>query len=182
MKSRLACLLAAVSCFSLVSSAFGWGGTSEGTLNAGGALAYDSSTEAGSEFDLELHGGYYLYDAFLVGGSFDSRKNDSVTLFEISALAKFHFLDTLLVDSEGRPYAFSPYVGARLGIARGKNDFDSHTGVVAAARLGMDVFLTQNVSLDIMADFAGCTSEVYPDGAKLEKNDVSVRVGLDFHF
>ncbi|MBQ7666369.1 MAG: outer membrane beta-barrel protein [Kiritimatiellae bacterium] len=182
MKPSTGICLAAVCSMSLCQSAFAWGGTTEGTINAGGALAYSSSSEVGSEFDFEGHGGYYFYDAFLAGGSVSVLKNDAVTTFDVSALCKYHFLDTFLADSEGRPYAFSPYVGARLGLARGKNDFESHTGVLAAARLGMDLFLTQNVALDVMADFAACTSEVYPDKAELKKSAVTVKVGLDFNF
>ena len=182
MRTTAKFVLAAVSSIACASSAFAWGGTSEGTVNAGGNLFYSSTSEAGSEFTLEAHCGYYVFDAFLVGGSLGARKNDAVTAYDLSGLVKYHFLDPVLVDSEGRPYAFSPYIGARAGLAHGKNDFDSNTGLLVAARVGVDVFLTQNVALDVLADFAACTAEVYPDEAELKKSDVALRIGLDFHF
>ena len=182
MDQKFKVLLASAVSAALCSSAMAWGGTSEGTINAGGALCYTSSSEAGAGFDVEAHGGSYLFDAFLAGGSVGLRDNDAVTTFEVSGLCKFHFLDMLLTDSEGRPYAFSPYIGTRLGLGHGKNRHDSNTGLLVAGRIGLDVFLTQNVALDLMADFAACTSEIYPDKADLEKNDVTVKLGLDFHF
>jgi hypothetical protein len=179
-RSLSAAVLAAA--LALPSAAFAWGGTTEGTIATGGSLSYAPTTEAGSDLQFEIRGGYYLADAFLVGGGVGARKNDAVTTYELSALAQFHFLDAVLHDENGKPYAFSPYIGARLGFAHGKNDADSNTGILAAARVGFDVFLTENVALDFSGDFAGCTARVYPDEAKLKKTDVLFRIGLDFHF
>lgn len=182
MRTTFEFAFAAAVSLSLCSSAFAWGGTSEGTINAGGSFFYSSTSEAGSELDLEGHGGYYVYDAFLAGGAVEARKNDAVTAYDLSGLVKFHFLDNVLLDSDGRPYAFSPYIGARAGLGHGKNKKDSNTGLLFAARVGVDVFLTQNVALDFLADFAACTGRVFPDEEKLKKSDVILRIGLDFHF
>jgi hypothetical protein len=182
MSAHIKYVLAAVSSLACASSAFAWGGTTEGTINAGGNFSYSSASAAGSDLAFEGHGGYYLADACLVGGALNVRKNDEVTTYDLAGLVKYHLLDPVLRDAEGRPYAFSPYIGARLGLAHGKNDADSNTGVLAAARVGADVFLTQNVALDFLVDFAACTAEVFPDDEKLKKSSVVFRVGFDFNF
>ena len=182
MSARSKLFLAALSSLACASSAFAWGGTTQGTINAGGNFFYSSTSAAGSELALEGHGGYYLADACLVGGAVQALKNDAVTTYDFAGLVKYHLLDPVLRDADGRPYAFSPYIGARLGLAHGKNDADSNTGLLAAARVGADVFLTQNVALDFLVDFAACTGKVFPDDEKLKKSDVAFRFGLDFNF
>ena len=182
MSTKTTLAAAVLASFAFASSAFAWGGTTEGTINAGGNFSYASSSAAGSDLAFEGHGGYYLHEAFLVGGGLDVLKNDAVTTYDLAGLVKYHLLDPVLRDAEGRPYAVSPYVGARLGLAHGKNDADSNTGILAAARVGADVFLTQNVALDFLVDFAACTAEVFPDDEKLKKSAVVFRVGFDFNF
>ena len=81
-----------------------------------------------------------------------------------------------------RPWGVSPYVGVRVGFARGKDSAERHNAALAGLRLGLDLFLTDNVVLDLAFDWSFCTAKVYPDDYRLEKSDCSFRMGIDFHF
>ncbi len=158
------------------------GGTLEGTVNAGGSLDYTSKTVAGSDFDLDLHGGYYVVDSVLVGGDFCIQKNDASKAWELTAMGRFHFLDPWLTDEGGAMASFSPYAALRLGWASGDNKIDDDTGGVAAFRLGFDFFFTDNFALDCYVDLAASTGDVYADKAKLKSSEARVHVGFDLFF
>ena len=158
------------------------GGTVEGTVNAGGSLAYSSTTVAGSEFDLDLHGGFYFLDSVLVGGNFYVQKNDAVKAWELTTAGRFHFLDPWLTDEGGAAASFSPYVGLRVGWAAGDNKADDDTGAVAALRLGTDFFITENIAVDFYVDAAAATGDVYADKAKMKSSNVRVHLGVDLFF
>lgn len=159
-----------------------WGGTVQQTIAAGGSFSYDPSTEAGSELRLEAHGGYYLFDGFLVGGTGSVQDNDAASCYELAAYCQYHVLQ-LVAGGNDRPGGFSPYVGAKLGLAHGKNEYDdSATGAVAGVRLGLEIFFTDNVALDVLGEVSASTGDVYPDDAEMKGSDASFRAGLTFHF
>lgn len=175
-------ILSAIGSVLVAVDAFAYGGTTEQTIAAGGAFSYEPSTEAGSAFRIEGRGGYYLFDGFIVGGDASAYDNDAATCFEISAYCQYHVFRLVNPDNDS-PGGFSPYVGARLGVAHGKNDFgDKATGALLAARFGLELFFTDNVALDIAADVAACTGDVFPDDNQLKGSDVTIRAGLMFHF
>ncbi len=180
MKTPLKTVLAAALAFAPAFAPAG--GTLEGTVSLGGALSYSTSTEAGSEFDLDLHGGVYAVDSVFAGGDLLVRDNEAVTVWELSALGRFHFLDPWLADEGGSIRSFSPYVGGRIGFASGDNSRKDESGAVFAARLGTDFFLTDNFAIDLYADAAIATADVYPDKSKMESTEIRVHVGVDFFF
>ena len=158
-----------------------YGGTEQDAIAAGGSLFFDNGSANGKDLSLELHGGYYVLDAFLVGGSVALRDDDVADTWEFAALGQYHFLRAF-DPANDRPWGVSPYAGARLGVARGKDAADSSTGALAGLRLGLDLFLTDNVVLDLAFDWSLCSAEVYPDDYRLKKTDATLRLGLDFHF
>lgn len=177
LRSSLAALALAAA-----ADAFAYGGTSAQTIAAGGSLNYDPSTAAGSSLRVEARGGYYLFDGFLVGGAGSVSDDDAASCYELAAYCQYHLLQ-LVGSGNDSPGGFSPYVGARLGLAHGKNDYgDSATGALAAIRLGAEVFFTDNVALDLAADVSACTGDVFPDDDELKGSDVAFRAGLSFHF
>ncbi|MBQ9726076.1 MAG: hypothetical protein IJV65_01045 [Kiritimatiellae bacterium] len=181
MKKALPLLFAAALA-GAAAPALAGGGTLAGTVNAGGALGYASSTVAGSEFDLDLHGGVYVVDSVLAGGNLYVQKNDAVTAWELSATGRFHFLDPWLTDEGGAMASFSPYVGLRLGWASGDNKVDDDTGAVLAFRLGTDFFITDNFAVDLYVDAATSSGDVYADKAEMKSSNVRVHLGFDLFF
>ena len=101
--------------------------------------------------------------------------------YEMAVLGQYHFLNAFDPQND-RPWGFSPYVGARIGVARGKDVAESHWGALAGLRLGLDVFFTDNVVLDVAFDLTACSADVYPDDSRLKNSDILLRIGLDFHF
>lgn len=180
-KHTIAALLAAA----LLAPCAAWadfGGTTENTISLGASFAYDPSTIAGSELSLDLHGGLFMRDNWLLGGILDYEDNDVVTTYEIAALSQWHFLDEYLADENGVHSAFSPYGGVMLGLAHGKTAADSDTGAMAGLRLGFDIFFSQNTALDCSVDFKFCTGDVYPDDHDMKSSDIAFRVGIGLFF
>ena len=167
MKHSLPLLLAAAA--ALAATPARADGTLEGSVNFGGALAYENATVAGSELDADFHG-------LLI------RDNKAVTAWEATAMGRFHFLDPWLTDEGGAAAAFSPYVGLRLGYASGDNSAKDEAGLVFAGRLGIDFFVTDSFAVDLYVDASAATADVYPDKAKMESTQVRVHLGFDFFF
>ncbi len=182
MRTRLAAAALALLAALPSSALADWGGTSQGTYAVGGSLLYEPKTVDGGRLTLEGHGGMYLLDAFLLGGSAAYSDDDVFTAWEAAVLAQYHFLDPLVVDEEGRPYAVSPYVGARLGVVSGENYKKDDLGLLGGLRLGLDVFLTQKVALDFMLDLDVSTAHAFPDDYAMKTSRITFRIGLDFHF
>ncbi len=177
MRSHIVALIASVP-----AAAFAFGGTEAQTIAAGGSFSYEPGTESGSCLRIEGHGGYYVFDGFAVGGTGAVKDDDAASVYEFAAYCQYHLFQ-LVGEGNDRPMGFSPYVGARLGVAHGKNEYkDSATGALLGVRAGMEIFFTDNVALDLVADLSGCTGDVYPDDDKLKSSDVSIRAGLTFHF
>ena len=166
----------------LPSSALAFDGTSEGTFNAGGSFFYDAATANGACTRLEGHGGYYLIDALLVGGTLLYDHDDVTSVFSAAALGRYHFLDAWYLYSNSKPGICSPYVGATLGFVHGKDTRDSNTAPFFGLQLGAEIFLNPNVALNVGADYSKCTSDVYPNDYRLKTYNFTVRIGLDFHF
>ena len=158
-----------------------YGGTEQGAIVLGGSFLFDNDTANGKDLSLELHGGCSVLDAVLAGGSLVVRDDDVADTWELAALGQYHFLNAF-DPANDRPWGVSPYVGARLGAARGKDAAGSHTGALAGLRLGLDLFLTDNIVLDLAFDWSLCSAKVYPDDYRLKKTDATLRLGLDFHF
>ena len=146
------------------------------------APAFADGTAPGSTRAWVPPTGYYLYDAFLIGGALAYEDDDVGTVFDASALCRYHFLDAWYYHSNSHPGICSPYFGARLGLVHGKNTRDSATGLALGLQLGLEIFLDQKVAVNVGGDFAMCTADVYPDDYKLKTTDLTLRVGLDFHF
>ena len=179
MKNTLSLLVAAAALAAVPASA---DGTLEGSVNFGGAISYETTTIAGSEFDIDLHGGVFAADSVFAGGDLMLRDNQAVTAWEVTAMGRFHFLDPLLTDEGGAIAAFSPYVGLRLGYASCDTTAKDESGLVLAARIGTNFFITENFALDFYVDGAAATADVYADKSKMESTDVRVHLGFDFFF
>ena len=180
MKHSLPLLLAAAA--ALAAAPARADGTLEGSVNFGGALAYENATVAGSELDADFHGGAYVVDSVFAGGDLLIRDNKAVTAWEATAMGRFHFFDPWLTDEGGAAAAFSPYVGLRLGYASGDNSAKDEAGLVFAGRLGVDFFVTDSFAVDLYVDASAATADVYPDKAKMESTQVRVHLGFDFFF
>ncbi len=181
MRRTLPAAIASLLLASLPASAELYGGTERDTIAVGGSLFYDTGSANGKDLSLEAHAGYYVLDAFLLGGSFGARNDDVADTYEMAVLGQYHFLNAFDPQND-RPWGFSPYVGARIGVARGKDVAESHWGALAGLRLGLDIFFTDNVVLDVAFDLTACSADVYPDDSRLKNSDILLRVGLDFHF
>ena len=181
MRRLLPAALALLSLAAAPASADLYGGTEQGAIVLGGSFLFDNGTANGKDLSLELHGGYYVLDAILAGGSLVIRDDDVADTWEFALLGQYHILHAF-DPANDRPWGVSPYVGARLGIARGKDAAESNTGALAGLRLGVDLFLTDNVALDLAFDWTLCSAKVYPDDYRLRKTDATLRLGLDFHF
>ena len=181
MRRLLPAALAVLSLAAIPASADLYGGTEQDAIAVGGSFFFDNGSANGKDLSLELHGGYYVLDALLVGGSLAVRDDDVADTWELALLGQYHFLNAF-DPANDRPWGVSPYVGARLGVARGKDTTGSNTGALAGLRLGVDLFLTDNVALDLAFDWSICSAKVYPDDYRLKKSDATLRLGLDFHF
>ena len=181
MRRSVPAALAAFLLAALPASAELYGGTERDAIAVGGSMLYDTGSANGKDLSLEIHGGYYILDSFLIGGSFAARDDDVADTYEAALLGQYHFL-TAFDPENDRPWGVSPYVGARVGFARGKDVAESHWAALAGLRVGLDVFFTDNVVLDVAFDMTACSANVYPDDNKLEKSDFALRIGLDFHF
>jgi opacity protein-like surface antigen len=181
MRRTLSASLAAFLLAALPASAEFYGGTERDAIALGGSLFYDTGSANGKDLSLEAHGGYYVLDAFLLGGSLAARNDDVADTYELALLGQYHVLNAF-DPANDRPWGFSPYVGARVGVARGKDVAESHWGALAGLRLGVDLFLTDNVVLDFAFDMTACSADVYPDDGRLKNSDFTLRVGIDFHF
>lgn len=158
-----------------------YGGTEKDAIAAGGSLFFDTGSSNGKDLSLELHGGYYVLDGFLIGGSLAARNDDVADTYEFAMLVQYHVLNAFGPEFD-RPWGISPYAGVRVGFARGKDVAESHDAALAGLRFGLDLFLTENIVLDFAFDLTACSANVYPDDNKLEKSDFALRAGLDFHF
>ena len=174
-------LLPLAAAFALAATSATADGTLADTINAGGSLSYATTTVAGSEFDVDLHGGIYVIDSVFAGGDLMIRDNEAVTEWEATVLGRFHFADPFLTDEGGAVASFSPYVGLRLGYASGDAAKDE-SGAVIALRLGFDFFLTDNIAIDFYADASAATADVYADKSKMESTQVSLHLGIDLFF
>ena len=181
MRRLLPAALAVLSLAAIPASADLYGGTEQDAIAVGGSFFFDNGSANGKDLSLELHGGYYVLDALLVGGSLAVRDDDVADTWEFALLGQYHVLNAF-DPANDRPWGVSPYVGARLGVARGKDTTGSNTGALAGLRLGVDLFLTDNVALDLAFDWSICSAKVYPDDYRLKKSDATLRLGLDFHF
>ena len=181
MRRLLPAVLAVLSLAAIPASADLYGGTERDAIAVGGSFFFDTGSANGKDLSLELHGGYYVLDALLVGGSLAVRDDDVADTWELALLGQYHFLNAF-DPANDRPWGVSPYVGARLGVARGKDTTGGNTGALAGLRLGVDLFLTDNVALDFAFDWSICSAKVYPDDYRLKKSDCTLRLGLDFHF
>ena len=97
MRSPFAAVLAALALAvpASASDSLLYGGTERDAIALGGSFLYDPATANGKDLSLELHGGYYVLDSFLVGGSFAVRDDDVADTYELSALGQYHFLNAL---------------------------------------------------------------------------------------
>ena len=181
MNRTIPAALAAILLSALPASAEFYGGTERDAIAVGGSLFFDTGTANGQDLSLELHGGYYVLDGFLIGGSLAARNDDVADTYELALLGQYHVLNAFGPEFD-RPWGVSPYVGFRVGYARGKDIAESHDAALAGLRIGLDLFFTDNVVLDLAFDWTACTAKVYPDDARLEKTDCVFRLGLDFHF
>ena len=182
MNKHVHVLLAAAAALGLAPLAAPAAATLEGSVNIGGALSYETTSVAGSEFDLDLHGGVYVLDSVFAGADLIVRDNEAVTTWEATAMGRFHYLDPWLADEGGALRSFSPYVALRLGYASGDNDAEDESGAVFAARLGVDFFLTDQFAVDLFVDASAATADVYPDKAKMSSTQVRLHLGFDFFF
>ena len=179
MKNTLSVLLAAAAFAAVPASA---NGTLEGAVNFGGALSYETTTVAGSELDIDLHGGAYVVDSVFAGGDLMIRDNEAVTAWEATGMGRFHFLDPFLTDEGGVLASFSPYVGTRFGYATCDTSYKEESGIVLAFRLGSDFFVTENFAIDFYVDASVATADVYADKAKMDSTQIRLHLGFDFFF
>ena len=98
MKAILPLSLAAALAFAAPDPATA--GTLDGTINAGGALSYTSTTVAGSELDVDLHGGLYVIDSY-TGRSRDASSLSGGESFQASLCLALGLSDIVQAHAGG---------------------------------------------------------------------------------
>ena len=83
MRPTLPAAIASLLLAALPASAELYGGTERDTIAVGGSLFYDTGSANGKDLSLEAHAGYYVLDAFLLGGSFGARNDDVADTYEM---------------------------------------------------------------------------------------------------
>ena len=84
MNRTIPAALAAILLSALPASAEFYGGTERDAIAVGGSLFFDTGTANGQDLSLELHGGYYVLDGFLIGGSLATRNDDVADTYELA--------------------------------------------------------------------------------------------------
>ena len=147
----------------------------QGTVEIGGSFFYDTDTAAGGQLSLDLLGGYYIADGWLLGGEGRFVDDDATSLYGLSILLERSFelgdADTIT--------PFLPYVGGSLGYfdADYKN-FDSTSGAVFGIRGGVKLMLTGSIAVDFGVHFDFGTDDVFFDDDGPSKTDITFRIGL----
>ena len=174
MKSATSPLLLALC---LLASATTAARTDEGTWSLAGSLMVDTASYVGTDIDLDLYAGQYVQTGFLLGGYAGVWDNDLITILEGGATGKYHVLDNLASP-------FSPFIGADVGILNCSTANDDVFALVLGARVGLDIFLTENVAIETSLDAHVATDDVYTDDGDdpLTNNDIRLKAGFAIFF
>ena len=149
--------------------------TDQGTVEIGGNFLYDTDTPAGGRLSLDLLGGYYVADEWLIGADGRFSDDDYGSVFGLSFLLERSFE---LGDAD-TVTPFVPYLGGSFGYADADyKNYDSSSGLVFGMRAGIKLMLTGSLAIDFSfhADFA--TGDVFYDDDGPSKNDFTFRIGL----
>ena len=146
------------------------------TWTTSGSVMFDPSTFGGAEYSFELALGKYIDTGVMYGGKVDFLYNDIITSVVGGAICKYHFFD----DEETS--AVSPYFGGFVGLAYSDVYTGNATALVLGAKLGFDLFVTENISVDTSVGAYYATDDVYTDKDGLTNMDVVVRIGLALFF
>jgi opacity protein-like surface antigen len=151
------------------------GRTDAGTWATGFNFMYDSSTRSGSQTTLDLELGYFFAKDNQIGGTFGLEVDDFVETFSVGPRYEFYF------DFGG---AFVPYIGVGLQLAHADfTGIGDNTALVGELSLGVKLFITENVAVDVAFSAAAATDDIYVDDkARLDAEDFDFTVGFDFCF
>lgn len=170
---RLPAVLAAV--LALASSPLVAERADQGTAEIGGAFVYDTDTPAGDTLRLDLLGGYFVADGWLLGGEFSLANDDNAKLFALSATLERDFE----VGDADSITPLIPYLGAALGYASADyKEHDSESGIVLGLRAGLKVMLTGSLALDFSVHANFASADVYFDDDGPSSSDIALRIGL----
>ena len=174
MKSSISALFLALC---LLASAASAARTDEGTLSFGGSLDVDSASFVGTDIHADIYAGQYVQTGLLLGGYGSVWDNDLITTLEAGGTLKLHVLDTLASP-------FSPFIGADVGILNCSTANDDVFALVLGARVGLDIFLTENVAIETSLDARVATDDVYTDDGDdpLTNNDIRLKAGFAIFF
>ena len=149
--------------------------TDQGTWTLSGSLMFDPATAGGADYYVSLALGNYIETGFMVGGLVDFNYNDFITALTCGPICKYHFFDN-------EKTAVSPYVGGFLGIGYMEVYSGNTTALIAGCKLGFDLFVTENVSIDTSIGLYFATDDIYSDKGKMTNTDVIARIGLSLFF
>ena len=177
MKSSISALFLALCLLASAASAASAARTDEGTLSFGGSLDVDSASFVGTDIHADIYAGQYVQTGLLLGGYGSVWDNDLITTLEAGGTLKLHVLDTLASP-------FSPFIGADVGILNCSTANDDVFALVLGARVGLDIFLTENVAIETSLDARVATDDVYTDDGDdpLTNNDIRLKAGFAIFF
>ena len=153
----------------------------QGSSELGISGLLDIESALGTDIQLDLRYAYFFIDRFSVGAVGGFGDNDAVTRFNLGLVSEYNFA---LPDSY-RPLVgtdFVPFVGLGIGFLYADLYSGDETAVVFSGETGVKFFLSDStaVTLSLLGQFA--TEDVFADDTKATDVDLSLRLGMRFHF
>ena len=158
-----------------------YGRTSQNTYTIGGAAFVDTDSALGTDIQLSLSFGYYIENGLMVGGYGSFWDNKWYNTSSVGGTGKWHFWD---FGFDGQSMPCTVYLGADLGLGYVKTGVDSATALVFGARIGFDLFFTDNISVGIALDAHVATDDIYPVNKDkgLANTDFSLKYGVTYYW
>ena len=153
----------------------------QGSSELGVSGFVDVESALGTDVQFDLRYAYFFFDRFSLGVAGGFGDNDAVTRFNLGLVSEYNFA---LPDSY-RPLVgtdFVPFVGLGVGFLYADLNPGDETAVVFSGETGLKFFLSDStaITLSLLGQFA--TEDVFADDAKATDVDVSLRLGMRFHF
>ncbi len=173
MKKLLAVAALAAACILPASAAR----IDKGTIEVGGEAYLDFDSAYGTAFNLDLLGGYFVADGWLVGGEFLLYRNDSYTSYGLAATVEKNFE----IGKPNRASFWIPYVGGKLGfLGASFDDYEDadNTAFLLGIKGGAKLMLTPSLAVDFGLHLDFASDDVFMDDDGPCSTDIQLRVGL----
>lgn len=153
----------------------------QGSSELGVSGLVDIESALGTDIQLDLRYAYFFFDRFSFGAAGGFGDNDAVTRFNLGLVSEYNFA----LPDDYRPLIgtdFVPFVGIGVGFLYADLYSGDETAVVFSGETGVKFFLSDAtaVTLSLLGQFA--TEDVFADDSKATDTDLSLRLGMRFHF